>query len=178
LLSSSFCTGLDLSHRSSLSASKTWRKLAARQSVAAVGDKADAFKQSKYADKAAEIDMDFGSIVLYTYGGFHRSALSFINKLADSVDTATCLLSRVDFKKSLLQHIAIAMQRGNADIMIQDSQRQRESLLGRSIHRWQARTRPPAVLSKFTAAVVPTTTTVTTPVTMDATTVPMAASVA
>ena len=123
--------------------------------------------------------MDFGSIVLYTYGGFHRSALSFINKLADSVDTATCLLSRADFKRTLLlQHIAIAMQRGNADIMIQDSQRQRESLLGRSIHRWQVRARPPAVLSKFTAAVAPTTTTVTTPATMDATTTPMAASVA
>jgi hypothetical protein len=79
--------------------------------------------------------MEFSSIVLYTYGGFHRSALAFIQKLVRSVDTAACLISQAEFKASLMQHIAIAVQRGNADIMIQHHQQQRERLAGRSLHR-------------------------------------------
>jgi hypothetical protein len=121
--------------------SKAWRKVAAKRSVEAVGDKSDARKEDKYAAMAKGIDMEFASIVLYTYGGFHRSAISFINKLAESLDTATCLLSRAEFKQELMKHIAIAVQRGTADVMIQDSQRQRETLFGRSLHRHLVRSR-------------------------------------
>jgi hypothetical protein len=58
--------------------------------------------------------------------------------MAESLDPACCLLSRAEWKRMLMQHIAIAVQRGNADIMIQASQRSREALLGRP-----ARTRRP-----------------------------------
>ena len=114
---------------------KTGSAVVAKHGADAIGDLRDARKNSKYGALAAEIDMEFSSIVLYTYGGFHRSALSFIQKLVRSVDTAACLISQAEFKTSLMQHIAIAVQRGNADIMIQHHQQQRERLVGRSLHR-------------------------------------------
>ena len=114
---------------------KTGSAVVAKHGADAIGDLRDAGKNSKYGALAAAIDMEFSSIVLYTYGGFHRSALSFIQKLVRSVDTAACLISQAEFKTSLMQHIAIAVQRGNADIMIQHHQQQRERLAGRSLHR-------------------------------------------
>jgi hypothetical protein len=114
---------------------KTSRKLAARKGIEAVGDLSETRKIDKYAHIAANIDREFLPIVLYTYGGFHRSALSFINKLTDSLDTATCLVSRADFKQQVKKHIAIAVQRGNADIMIQDMQRQQQIQWGKRTRR-------------------------------------------
>jgi hypothetical protein len=105
-------------------ATRTWSKLTTKHGVDAVGDMADARKAAKYAEMAAAIDMEFQAIVLYTYGGFHKSAISFIGKLTESLDPATCLISRAAFRQQLKQHIAIAVQRGTADIMIQDYQRQ------------------------------------------------------
>ena len=43
-----------------------------------MGDAREAQKNALYADMAKECAMEFGAIVLYTYGGFHASALSFI----------------------------------------------------------------------------------------------------
>src|ERR1700728_954469 len=114
---------------------KTGSAVVAKHGADAIGDLRDARKNSKYGALAAEIDMEFSSIVLYTYGGFHRSALSFIQKLVRSVDTAACLISQAEFKTSLMPHIALAVQRGNGDIMIQHHQQQRERLVGRSLHR-------------------------------------------
>src|ERR1700761_4624369 len=73
--------------------------------------------------------MEFLHIVLYTYGGFHRTATKFIKSLVDSLDPATSLVSRSEFKQALKEHIAIALQRGNAELMIRASQRQRDSAL-------------------------------------------------
>jgi hypothetical protein len=114
---------------------KTSRRLAARKGIEAVGDLSEARKIGKYAEIAANIDREFVPIVLYTYGGFHRSAISFINKLTDSLDTATCLVSRADFKQQVKKHIAIAVQRGNADIMIQDMHRQQHIQWGKPMRR-------------------------------------------
>ena len=119
--------------------SKTSRKVVVNSDVETVGDRSGARKNTKYAGMAAEIDMKFQPIVLYTYGGFHHSAVSFVNKLTQSLDTATCLISRHDFKQALKKHIAVAVQRGTADIMIQAAQRQRERVVGRSLHRHLAR---------------------------------------
>jgi hypothetical protein len=93
--------------------------------VEAVGDSRQAEKDDLYADMAEQIDMKFGAFVLYTYGGFHKSALSFIKQLGGAVDPATCLTSFTRWKQDLMEHIAIAVQRGNANIMIQHSQRLR-----------------------------------------------------
>jgi hypothetical protein len=102
--------------------SKSYRKLVLKRGAEAVGDRSAAGKEQKYDEMAAAIDMVSYPIVLYTYGGFHKSALSFIAQLVDSFDPLISLLSRSEFKQSLMKHIAIAVQRGTADIMIQDMQ--------------------------------------------------------
>jgi hypothetical protein len=102
---------------------KTWRQVTAKRSVEAVGDTREAEKDGSYTSLAAENDMLFKAIVLYTYGGFHRSALAFIKQLADALDPHSCLLTRAEWLRALKAHIAIAVQRGNADIMIQAAQR-------------------------------------------------------
>jgi Reverse transcriptase (RNA-dependent DNA polymerase) len=117
---------------------KSYRKLVVKRGVEAMGDKSAAGKDKSYHDMAADIDMRFYPIVLYTYGGFHKSALSFITQLVDSFDPLLSLLSRAEFKQSLMRHIAIAVQRGNADIMIQDMQRGRVGV-GRHSRRVTAR---------------------------------------
>jgi hypothetical protein len=117
---------------------KSFRTVAAKRGVEAVGDEREVEKDNNYAAMAKAIDMEFIPFVLYTYGGFHSSALKVIQRMAESLDPACCLLSRAEWKRMLMQHIAIAVQRGNADIMIQASQRSREALLGRP-----ARTRRP-----------------------------------
>lgn len=118
-------------------ATKTWKRITSKHGVQAVGDHREAEKNKKYSDLAKAADMKFLPIVLYTYGGFHRSALRFINALTDALDPTACLLSRAQFKQTLKQHIAIAVQRGTAEIMIQDDIRQRDMVMGsRSSHRY------------------------------------------
>ncbi len=73
-------------------------------------------------------------IVLYTYGGFHRSTNQFIKRLVDSLDPATSLVSKLEFKQALKEQIAIALQRGNAELMIRASQRQRDCHLDNQLH--------------------------------------------
>ena len=75
--------------------------------------------------------MEFGAIVLYTYGGFHASALTFIQHMARAVDPATCLTSPSQWRRELMEHMAIAVQRGNAEIMITAAQRLRGKAWGR-----------------------------------------------
>lgn len=75
--------------------------------------------------------MEFMATVLYAYGGLHRSAIRFLQRLTNAVDPATCLLSRSGFQIALRQHVAIAVQRGNADIMIRDADRKWEEITGR-----------------------------------------------
>src|ERR1700722_3434469 len=99
-------------------------------SVAAVGDKADTSKVNKYANMIADLDCEFHSVVSYTYGGFHSSALKLIKRLADAVDETTCLMSRARFKQSLMEKVAIAVQRGTADIMTQHTYRVKEAIQG------------------------------------------------
>jgi hypothetical protein len=69
---------------------KSWQKHAASaRGVEAVGDVREAGKDGLYANMAADCDMEFCAIVLYTYGGFHASALKFIARMAKAVDPAT-----------------------------------------------------------------------------------------
>jgi hypothetical protein len=114
---------------------KSYRRRVAKHGVEALGDKTDASKIKKYADMTAELDSEFHSVVLYTYGGFHSSAFKLINKLSDAVDEATCLMSRARFKQTLMERVAIAVQRGTADIMTQHTYRVKEVIQGRSLHR-------------------------------------------
>jgi hypothetical protein len=89
-----------------------WRHTAASRGVEPVGDSRQAEKDELYAPMAAARGMQFSAIVLYTYGGFHRTALSFIRQLGRALDPATCLVSHTKWKKDLMEHIAVAVQRG------------------------------------------------------------------
>ena len=93
--------------------------------VERIGDAAAAVKNAKYKELVESQDIRFSPLIFYTYGGFHRSALSFIKLMTAALDEQACLLSRAEWKKQLLEHIAIAVQRGNADIMIRNDQRGR-----------------------------------------------------
>jgi hypothetical protein len=104
---------------------KKWQHTAALRGVEPVGDSRQAEKDDLYAPMAAALGMQFSAIVLYTYGGFHHTALSFIRQLGRALDPATCLVSHTKWKKDLMEHIAVAVQRGNADIMIQHTVRLR-----------------------------------------------------
>ena len=117
---------------------RSWQKVASIRGVEAVGDAREAEKNHLYADMAQQREMQFGAIVLYTYGGFHSSALRFISQMAKAVDPATCLTSPAQWKQELMQQIAVAVQRGNANIMIRAAQPQRGRL-------WSLRRRPGAL---------------------------------
>ena len=56
--------------------------------------------------------------MLYTYGGFHDSTLSFIKSVTRAIDPATSLISAVEWRETLLSALAIAVQRWTARIMI------------------------------------------------------------
>ena len=92
---------------------------------------------------AEKLDMEFLAFVCYTYGGLHHSALSFIQKLGSAADPATCLTSYAHWKRDLKEEVAIAVQRGNADIMIHDSIRRRGAT-------WRRRRRSHAPASRTT----------------------------
>jgi len=47
-----------------------------------------------------------------------RTALMVISRMTEALDPARCLLSATEWKQMLMRSIAIAVQRGNADIMI------------------------------------------------------------
>src|ERR1700754_1441334 len=112
-----------------------WRhKVAKDRGVEVVGAAREAEKDASYAAMAEDCGMEFCAFVLYTYGGFHQSALSFIRRMAKAVDPATCLTSPTQWRQELMEQIAIAVQRGNADIMIQAAQRDRGG-------RWRRRRR-------------------------------------
>jgi hypothetical protein len=98
--------------------------------VEAVGDKRESEKNRTYTATAVANDMIFTAIVIYTFGGLHKSTMNFIKTLSDSVDPAICLLSRTSFTVQLLSHIAMDIQRGNARIMIADNIRGRSTAGG------------------------------------------------
>ena len=128
-------------------ATKTWRKKVSRWGVNAVGDSREGKKNERYRAMADQHDKKFQAIVMYTYGGLHTSARKFIKAICDSLDPALCLLSHTEFRAELYAHIAIALQRGNAEIMIEDTQRKemhrapQRHALSQSLSRAQRTTR-------------------------------------
>jgi hypothetical protein len=95
-------------------------------------------KSNTCSSHLSSIDKEFQAIVMYTYGGMHHSAKVFLNAICNALDPAVCLLSHSEFKDELRSHIAIAMQRGNAAIMIEDSVRMRMMECARNRSRYYA----------------------------------------
>ena len=106
-----------------------WRGKVAKRGVAAVGDERAKQKDDKYAAMAKAVEAKFSAFVLYTYGGFHTSALSFIDQLAAGCDPAVALVSLSDWKDDLKDRIAVCVQRHTADIVIDDARRARVASL-------------------------------------------------
>ena len=134
-----------LTHPNALS----WRGKAATRGVAAVGDERAKQKDAKYAAMAEVVDAKFSSFVLYTYGGFHSSALSFIDQLAAGCDPAVALVSLSDWKDDLKDRIAVCVQRHTANIVIDDTRRARMASLpvhGRGTGQPNGQRRPDAVV--------------------------------
>ena len=106
-----------------------WQTKAAGRGVAAVGDARSAEKKEHYDAMAAAMgpEVKFLPFVLYTYGGLHQSATSFINLLGTAHDRAVALVSYADWKSDLEDRIAVSVQRHTADIVIQDTRRARSS---------------------------------------------------
>ena len=128
-----------------------WRTTAARRGVDAVGDARCVEKDGIYgpmaeALRADGLSVEFAPFVLYTYGGFHKSALSLIDKLGAAHDPAVALVSLSAWKEELKDRIAICMQRGTAKILVDDAQRARMASVARRLRgarRSRARRRRP-----------------------------------
>jgi len=102
-------------------------------------------RSDKYASVAESSDMQFDAFVLLTSGGWDDSAKRVLRKLMAAVEPAYCLLSRRDWTDQLTQQIAVAIQRGNAAIMINAGHRDRQyAVHGRpSARHPRVRTLPP-----------------------------------
>jgi len=127
-----------------------WRAQAADRGVEAVGDARAAEKDGTYAPMAAALEAVFAPFVLYTYGGFHKSALSFIDALGAAYDPAVAIVSLSAWKEDLKDRIAVCVQRHTANILIDDARRARvDGLLGRrrGARRSRARRRPSALVA-------------------------------
>ena len=93
---------------------KSYRNLVAqKRSPDCVGDASAARKNKKYAEDARLHNKTFSPFVLYTYGGFHATALTVIQSMIKSLEPTRCLLSTAAWRQKLMQSIAIAVQRGN-----------------------------------------------------------------
>ena len=128
-----------------------WRALAAARGVEAVGDARCAEKDGHYVPMADALGVRFAPFVLYTYGGFHKSALSVIEQLGAAYDPAVALVSLSEWKQELKDRIAMCVQRHTANIVIEDAGRARAAGVarhGRRARRSGARRRlPVSVLS-------------------------------
>jgi hypothetical protein len=127
-----------------------WRVRVAARGVEALGDARAAEKHATYAPMAAALEAVFAPFVLYTHGGFHKSALSFIDTLGAAYDPAVALVSLSAWKDELKDRIAVCVQRHTANIMIDDARRARVAGLPgrrRGGRKSRARRRPSALVA-------------------------------
>ena len=108
-------------------APRRWRAVAATRGVEAVGDARSAEKDNSYVPMADTLGVRFTPFVLYTYGGFHKSALSTVEQLAAASDPAVALVSLSDWKADVKNRIAVCVQRHTANIVIDDDRRARSA---------------------------------------------------
>ena len=119
----------------------SYRRVAAKHGADKVADGRSARKSDKYDGIADSNGMRFIPFVVSTYGGWHKSAKSVLRRLIAAMEPAYCLLSRADWQRQLTQQVAIAIQRGNAAIMIHAAHRDQHNALHGSPRRRHARTR-------------------------------------
>ena len=108
----------------------SWRdESASERGVDGVGARVATKKHAIYDELARGLGMAFSPIVVYTYGGFDVTTMSFVKSLFRAIDPATSLISAVEWRETFLSAIAIAVQRWTAKIMVNAAQRQRAAAL-------------------------------------------------
>ena len=75
-------------------------------------------KQKKYAAMAKAQQASLIHFAVETYGGLGKSARKLINLIASAAEDGLQMLSESEVRKELKQSVAIAVQKGNANIIL------------------------------------------------------------
>ena len=89
----------------------------ARHQLAAA-HKGEAEKKAKYAAMAKSQQAEFVAFAVETYGGMGKGARKLVKKIASVAQDRILGLSAKEVRRELEQSVAIAVQRGNANIML------------------------------------------------------------
>jgi hypothetical protein len=92
------------------------RDAAAGQTLSAA-TKSAMKKNRKYADMTTHQQAEFFAFACETFGGMDKPAIKVIERVANMADDNLCSYSYATIKQSLLDSVAINIQRGNARIM-------------------------------------------------------------
>jgi hypothetical protein len=99
------------------------RKLASRSTFAAA-DEAVKKKDKHYAplltarEQVRKVADHFSAFAIETYGGLHKTAIYVIDQVTAAAEQRVSLYPRPLLRQSLMDSIAISIQRGNANIML------------------------------------------------------------
>jgi hypothetical protein len=89
----------------------------ARHQLAAA-HKGEAEKKAKYAAMAKIQQAEFVCFAVETYGGMGKGARKLVRKIASVAQDRLQGVSEKEIRRELEESVAIAVQRGNADIML------------------------------------------------------------
>ena len=90
----------------------------AKKSTLACAESRAQIKITKYSPMAKDQDATFVPFPCETLGGIHKLALKVVKRIAQSADDMTSLYPQTTLTSSLLDTVAISIQKGNALVMI------------------------------------------------------------
>jgi hypothetical protein len=94
----------------------------ARQQLAAA-HKGEAEKKAKYAAMAKTQQATFLPFAVETYGGLGKGARKVMKRIASSAEEGLQMLSEKEVMRELRGSVAIAVQKGNANIILAEYHR-------------------------------------------------------
>ena len=94
----------------------------ARQQLAAA-HKGEAEKKAKYASMAKTQQAEFLPFAVETYGGLGKAARKLRKRIASSAEEGPQMLSEKEVMRELRGSVAIAVQKGNANIILAEYHR-------------------------------------------------------
>jgi len=89
----------------------------------AAAHKGEAEKKAKYAAMTKAQRAEFVAFAVETYGGMGKGARKFINKIASGAQDRLLGVSAMEIRRELEESVAIAVQRGNANIFLAEYSR-------------------------------------------------------
>jgi hypothetical protein len=99
----------------------------AKTAALAVASRSAARKCAKYKSMAKQQDAQFSAFACETLGGLHKSAIEVIRHVASLAEEQASLYSEHMIRRSLLDSVAMHIQRGNARVMMSASMIAREA---------------------------------------------------